>query len=280
MPLTPVIGRLESVLGGFFGSSPRMLVTPGQPLPREAARRHARQRDAVPGEQWAGRTEHFIIYRDGSAAGADTAAAISDTCEADLAHIRAWFGGIVPAEMPVEVHVDPDAVGAYHLSCRDTDFHVAADPVRAPGYVAALLVEVLAATQQAGWDCGRANGEALSRALAFTLHPEFAVDFTESAQSWWESGHSDRVNDKGAADTDELACGCGVLFLLYLRHQLRVDWTRIIAAGSSDLGETYRSLTGFGGSLGFADFVERLDNLEEDGRLLLPRDGNPFPIER
>jgi hypothetical protein len=280
MPRPPVIGRLESVLGGLFGSAPRMLVTPGQPLPREAARRHTRQREPVPGEQWAGRTEHFIIYSDGSAAGAEAAAAISDTCEADLAHIRAWFGGIAPAEMPVEVHIDPDAIGAYHLSCRDTDIHVAADPPRAPGYVAALLVEVLAANEQAGWDCGRANGEALSRALAFTLHPEFAVDFTESVQSWWRAGHPDRVNDKGATDTDELACGCDVLFLLYLRHQLGIEWTRIIAAGSSDLGETYRSLTGFGGSLGFADFVERLDNLVEDGHLLLPRDGNPFPIER
>ena len=275
-----MIERLESVLGGFFGSGPRMLVTPGQPLPREAARRHARQREPLPGEQWAGRTEHFIIYSDGSAGGAEAAAAISDTCEADFAHIRSWFGGIAPAEMPVEVHVDPDAIGAYHLSCRDPDIHVTADPHRAPGFVAALLVEVLAANEQAGWDCGRANGEALSRALAFTLHPEFAVDFTESAHSWWQAGHPDRVNDKGAADTDELACACGVLFLLYLRHQLGIEWTRIIAAGSSDLGETYRSLTGFGGSLGFADFVERLDNLVEDGHLLLPRDGNPFPIER
>ncbi|MBO0690613.1 MAG: hypothetical protein J2P40_13700 [Candidatus Dormibacteraeota bacterium] len=280
MPRTPVIGRLESVLGGFFGGGPRMLVMPGRPLPREAARRHARRREPVPGEQWAGRTEHFLVYSDGSAAGAATAEGISATCEADLAHIRAWFGGIVPAELPVEVHVDPDAVGAYHLSCRDTDIHVVADPVRAPGYVAALLVEVLAATEQAGWDCGRANGESLSRALAFSLHPELAVDFRESAESWWQAGHPDRVNDKSATDSDELACGCGVLFLLYLRHQLGVDWSQIIAAGSSDLGETYRSLTGFGGSLGFADFVERLDNLEEDGRLLLPRDGNPFPIER
>lgn len=280
MPRTQVIGRLEAALGGFFGSGPRMLVMPGRSLPREAARRHARRREAVPGEQWAGRTERFVVYSDGSAAGAETAEALSDTCEADLTHVRAWFGGIAPADLPAEVHVDPDAVGAFHLSCRDTDIHVAADPVHAPGYVAALLVEVLAATAQAGWDCSRANGEALSRALAFTLHPELAAGFTESGQSWWQAGHPDRVNDKSATDTDELACGCGVLFLLYLRHQVGVDWTQIIAAGSSDLGETYRSLTGFGGSLGFADFVERLDNLEEDGRLLLPRDGNPFPIER
>jgi hypothetical protein len=275
-----MIERLESALGGFFGTGARMLVAPGRPLPRDAARRHARLREPVPGERWAGRTPHFIVYTDGSPAGSEAANAISDTCEADLAHIRAWFGGISPTELPFEVHIDPDAVGAYHPSCRDPDIHVVADPDRAPGYVAALLVEVLAATQHAGWDCGRTNGESLSRALAFSLHPEVAAEFAESAQAWWQAGHPDRVNDKSAGDTNELASGCGVLFLFYLRHQVAFPWPQIIAAGSSDLGETYRSLTGFSGSLGFADFVERLEMLSQDGRLMLPHDGNPFPIER
>src|SRR5436189_257473 len=105
---------------------------------------------------------------------------------------------------------------------------------------------------------GTSNGDAAAQAMLasaegdfqatqqwFDRHPEIAGDFNQTEQDWWASGHSDHVNDNSAGDTDQLASGCGDLFLYYLRSQLTFDWPSICSAGGSTLGACYRSLTGY-----------------------------------
>jgi hypothetical protein len=123
------------------------------------------------------------------------------------------------------------------------------------------------------------NGESLSRVLAFERHREIAEEFNPTEQDWWAQGHSDYVNDNSAGDTDQIAAGCGDLFLYYLHVQLTFDWTTICAAGGSTLGATYQSLTGYDPVQGFNDFVTALSTIDQGGTLALPASGNPFPIK-
>jgi len=157
--------------------------------------------------------------------------------------------------------------------------HVLSDPALAPGFLTAESVEVFEAARNNGWDCGFTNGESLSRVLAFDRHSEIAGDFNQTEQDWWASGHPDHVNDNSAGDTDQLASGCGDLFLYYLHSQLTFDWPSICSAGGSTLGACYRSLTGYDPAQGFSDFVTALGTIDQGGTLALPPSGNPFPVK-
>ena len=143
----------------------------------------------------------------------------------------------------------------------------------------AEIVEVFEAAINNGWDCAVTNGESLSRVLAFDRHPEIAADFNQTEQDWWASGHPDHVNDNSAGDTDQLAAGCGDLFLYYLHSQLTFDWPPICSAGGRTLGAGYQSLTGYDPQQGFNDFIAALSTIDQGGTLSLPPSGNPFPIK-
>jgi len=202
-----------------------------------------------------------------------------DSAEADYAATKVWFGGLTPPGLPFYVYADPNAGGAYHMTCAGTDVHVLSDPVRAPGFLTAEIVEVFEATINNGWDCAVTNGESLSRVLAFERHPEIAAEFNQTEQDWWAQGHRDYVNDNSAGDTDQIAAGCGDLFLYYLHAQLTFDWTTACGAGGPTLGATYQSLTGYDPQQGFNDFVAALSTIDQGGTLVLPPSGNPFPIK-
>jgi len=269
------------MLRSLFGSKvqARVFVPPGLTLATSVVQAHRQRHPATLGQAKAGQTQNFIVFSDGTAAGDAAAQAMLDSAEADYAATQVWFGGLTPPDLPFYVYADPNAGGAYHMSCAGTDVHVLPDSVRAPGFLAAEIVEVFEAAINNGWDCGVTNGESLSRVLAFERHPEIAGEFNETEQDWWAQGHQDYVNDNSAGDTDQIAAGCGDLFLYYLHTQLTFDWTAVCGAGGQTLGATYQSLAGYDPVQGFNDFIAALTTIDQGGTLALPPSGNPFPIK-
>lgn len=262
----------------LFGGDPRVLEPSGVQIRKEILDAHRTRHQAQPGERQAGQTANFTVFSDGTPNGDAAAQAVLQNCEADLAQIQQWFSGISLPTLPFMVYMDPNAGGAYHIGCGGVDIHVLPDPQRAPGFLVAEVVEVFEDTQDAGWNCGQTNGEALSRVLAFDRYPSLAPDFSPTETSWWQDGHQDYVNDNSAGDTDQDANGCGDLFLYYLHSQLNFAWSDVIAAGGQTLGETYMQLAGYDGGQGFSDFVADLTQIAPGGTLQVPASGNPFPI--
>ena len=269
------------MLRSLFGSKAhaRVFMPPGSKLPADAVQTHVRRHPAAQGQAKAGQTQNFIVFSDGTADGDAAAQAMLDKAEADYAATQVWFGGLTPPGLPFYVYADPNAGGAYHMTCAGTDIHVLSDPLRAPGFLTAEIVEVYEAAINNGWDCAVTNGESLSRVLAFERHPEIAQEFNPTEQDWWAQGRQDYVNDNSAGDTDQIASGCGDLFLYYLHSQLTFDWTAICAVGGPTLGATYQALTGYDPQQGFNDFITALSGIDQGGRLALPPSGNPFPIK-
>jgi hypothetical protein len=269
------------MLRQLFGlrQAARVFTLPGSTVPPEALRAHSRRHAPAVGEHKAGQTENFIVFSDGSPGGDAAARSMLGSCENDYAATRAWFGGLTPPNLPFYVYADPNAGGAYHMTCAGTDIHVLADPDLAPGFLTAEVVEVFEAALDKGWDCGFTNGESLSRVLAFERHPAIAANFNDTEQDWWAQGQRDFVNSNRAGDTDQIANGCGDLFLYYLHSQLTFRWDAICSAGGKTLGGCYQVLTGYAPQQGFADFVQALKKIDNGGRLALPTSGNPFPIK-
>jgi hypothetical protein len=262
----------------FGGQRPRVFEPAGVTIERAVLERHRPRHVARPGERLAGQTANFTIFSDGSAEGDAAATALLQAAEADLDAVRSWFGGISLDSPPFNVYTDPQAGGAYHFGCGGTDVHVQNDPQRAPGYLVAEVVEVFENALGNGWDCGLTNGEALSRVLAFERYELLAQDFVQTEKDWWASGHPDFVNDNSSDDRNQIANGCGDLFLYYLHNQLNFTWNDIVQAGGDSLGSTYRTLAGYDGGQGFADFVAGLTTSSRQGTLALPPSGNPFPL--
>jgi hypothetical protein len=269
------------MLRSLFGSkvSARVFLPPGITLASGVAQAHRERHPAALGETKAGQTQNFIVFSDGTPAGDAAAQAMLDSAEADYTASQVWFGGLTPPGLPFYVYADPNAGGAYHMTCAGTDVHVLPDSARAPGFLTAEIVEVFEAAINNGWDCAVTNGESLSRVLAFQRHPDIAEEFNQTEQDWWAQGHQDYVNDNSAGDTDQIAAGCGDLFLYYLHSQLTFDWTTICTTGGASLGATYQALTGYDPVEGFSDFVAALSTIDQGGTLNLPASGNPFPIK-
>ncbi|HEY8677208.1 MAG TPA: hypothetical protein VIN39_01065 [Candidatus Dormibacteraeota bacterium] len=267
---------LQGIFGG--GHEGRVFVRPGMEVARGILDAHRKRHQAVVGERLAGTTTNFVLYSDGSADGDAAAQAMLQSAEPDFAAVQQWFGNLTPPTLPFNVYTDPDAGGAYHITCAGTDIHVLPDPTQAPGFLAAEIVEVFQAAINNGWDCGHTNGESLSRVLAFELHSEIAAEFNATEQDWWAQGHPDHVNDNASGDTDQVASGCGDLFLYYLHSQLTFGWDAIVLAGGQTLGACYQALTGYDPAQGFTDFITALSTIDQGGTLALPPSGNPFPL--
>jgi hypothetical protein len=268
------------MLQGLFGSErARVFLRPGIALPEEVVRAHRRRHPSTGGQAETGHTTNFVVYTDGTSNGDAAAQTMLKACEADYQAIQQWFGGLTPPNLPMHVYADPNAGGAYHMSCEGTDIHVLSDPNLAPGFLAAEVVEVFEAAINNGWDCGLTNGEALSRVLAFDRHPEIAGDFNQTEEDWWSAGHPDHVDDNSSGDTDSVANGCGDLFLYYLHSQLNFEWNAVCGAGGDTLGACYQKLTGYDAAQGFNDFINALSTIDQGGTLTLPDSGNPFPIK-
>lgn len=157
------------------------------------------------------------------------------------------------------------------------------------------------------WNAGQTSGEALSRALSFSLQPNTAQDPNLSRkpmQEWWKNGHKDYINGNPdfsknepvanglqldhwggmqsktqASDHNPNSNGSGTLFLNYMHDKLGYSWDQITSAKGNTLGEKYQSLTGKSGKQGFQNFLQALPTKTlANGQtvLNLPPDGNPF----
>jgi hypothetical protein len=139
------------------------------------------------------------------------------------------------------------------------------------------------------WNRGNSLGEGLSRALAFMMYR--AVEQTHpsvvSAQTWLDNGRADWVTTNENTDTDAISFGCALLFLNFLRYELKFGWqqiiqTRGIPGGSNIFNRTlaavYQELTGS------TDAFSRFNNLLSVYYPPFDPSGattnNPFPLAR
>jgi len=175
-----------------------------------------------------GQSPHFEVYSD-PALGPDGIAiahGVLANCERDYNRIKTWFGGIELPSLPLRVIVvDLGGQGAYRYGADGIDIYCDArtSPVAQPAFtsflLAAQVVEVFEAAQGYKWNCGYANGEALSRVLAAVIYP-YQLSSLATAAAWLDGDRADFVSYNAATDDNPVANGCAVLFLNYLRYQL------------------------------------------------------------
>lgn len=226
-----------------------------------------------------GRTTHFAVYGDPALGqdGVTDAQGVLATCEADYATVAGYFG--IDAG-PFRVVLFRNPGGAYHFGCAATDLFCDARTAPADGRFSEFLniaefVEVFEAVQGGGWDCGKSNGEGLSRVLATDAYPN-ELDGFATAPAWLDSQRKDFVDHNFGSDTDPAANGCSVLFLNWLRFQLNFSWTQITRAAAPTLGESYTKLTGK--TDGFKQFSSLVEAHFPNGQVVGLTTDNPFPL--
>ena len=227
-----------------------------------------------------GRTSNFAVYVD-PLLGTDGKRDADDVlarCEADYATVSSYFNGLSAGPFRVVLFSNPN--GAYHLTCSATNLFCDARVNPADGNYAEFLnvaevVEVFEVMQSMGWACGMSNGEGLSRVLAADAYPNELQGFA-TASSWLDSGRPDYVDRNSPTDTDPVANGCSVLFLNWLRFQLKYSWQQIVTAAEPTLGRTYSKLTGQDD--GFKQFNALMTAQFPIGLPVQLENDNPFPI--
>jgi len=261
------------------GASPRVYGHAG-------ARHHSRAA-AGSTETQRGSTAHFTVFYAGDlgADGPVLADAVLSRCEQDYASLQGFFGGITPAGLPFEVHIQPGSNGASHAGCAATaltcDAFSGTDGALVSSLVVAEADEVFMADQAAGWDCGASNGEGLSRVLAAELYPAeqsppgTGISFATAA-AWLNSDRPDFVTQNDPTDQNPVSTGCATLFINYLRHQLNYSLNQIVQAGGATLADTYTTLTGRGDA--FAAFSALLAGAFPPGQQVNLTNDNPFPL--
>ncbi len=233
----------------------------------------------------AGSTANFNISYDPSlgANGATQAAALLAVCEADYFRLRGYFGMIVPGGLPFNVSLVPGSNGASHPSCTNTNITIYANS--GPGTDIPFMKQLLIAEADEcfmddyghGWNCGQSHGEGLSRVLANEMYPGAEPGNFVSSATWLDTaGRPNWVDNTENTDRDYTSIGCAVLFLNYLRYQLKFTWQEIVAAGAANLGQVYHNLTGKND--GFAQFTALLQAHYPAGRPCGLTTDNPFPL--
>ncbi len=242
-----------------------------------------------PGMTLAGSTAHFDVFYNNPFY--QFASAVLATCEADYAQLTSWFGGAPPGRFAVLVRGTPGG-GGEHSSC-DAEI-INCSPGRSPSdlnwtrlVMVAEAEEVFAYFATGGgfpfapWDCGFSKGEGLSIALAFVAYRD--VELTDPgsgyATQWLNSQRPNWVDDVHLTDTDPVANSCSVLFLNFLRYELKYSWQSIIATQQGGwLATTYSQLTGFND--GFARFAQLMAVSFPPSSIASLNTNNPFPLTR
>jgi len=201
--------------------------------------------------------------------GAIIAATLAKRCEADYAALVSWFG-VTPVELPFSVYVADDVSGAVHYGCTDTEIYLGAIPGEAASasvyclLLAAQMVDVFEATLKIGWHCGHSNGEALSRVLACSLHPDSTPQNLVTAPAWLDEtpqGSTNRFNwvdNTDPTDTGKYSVGGAVLFLNWLHAIEGYPWPDIVRTAGNTLGETFKRLSpGEDGWTKFSTYVNK-----------------------
>jgi hypothetical protein len=107
----------------------------------------------------------------------------------------------------------------------------------------AEVAEVLMHDQNNHWDCGASGGESLSRVLAADL----CLGDRDLPPGWacapaWLADRQNWIDKQEFTDTDQVANGCGVLFLNWLRFAHAKNWNQITIAGAPTLAQTFEKL--------------------------------------
>ena len=236
----------------------------------------------------ASQTAHFQVSVDAAlgATGAAIADAILTTCEQDFATLQTYFGGIIPASLPFHVIVTSGSQGASHATCAATALSIGAHSGPLP-FMRSLVIaeedEVFEASFGHGWDCGFSNGEGLSRVLANDMVPGAEPQGFVSPPVWLDgpsdiSGvlREDWISKTDQTDTNYFSIGCSVLFLNWMRFQLKFPWKQIIQGGAATLGQTYSNVTGKND--GWATFKALMDAKFPPGKPSGVTTDNPFPL--
>jgi hypothetical protein len=184
----------------------------------------------------AGKTAHFEVSYLSKLGqqGANLAQAILQKCEGDYTTLQQAFGGITPNRLPFVVQITSDNTGASHSSCLGTDISIGGKSGGSVDFIRSLLVaeadEVFMANFGRGWDCGASTGEGLSRVLANDLYKGAEPANFISSNVWLNlKPRKNFVDHTDPSDTNYPSIGCSVLFLNWLRFQLKYGWADIIA---------------------------------------------------
>jgi hypothetical protein len=233
-------------------------------------------------------TPHFKVSVDPGLGQAGTAIAdaLLQTCEQDFATLQGYFGGITPKSMPFHLIVTSGSQGASHATCAATALSIGAHSGPLP-FMRSLVIaeedEVFEHNFGHGWNCGFSNGEGLSRVLANDMVPGVEPPGFVSPPVWLDGPsditgilREDWVNQTDTTDTNYYSIGCSVLFLNWLRFQLKFTWTQIIAAGAPTLAETYKNLTGEND--GWVTFKALIDDKFPPSKPSNVTTDNPFPL--
>jgi len=230
-----------------------------------------------------GLTAHFDVSYETTLGpkGQSLAAALLQNAERDYAKLQQIFGGITPKNLPFAVQVTTDDTGASHSSCEGTDISVGGNSGGEVDFIRSLLVaeadEVFMANFGHGWDCGASNGEGLSRVLANDIYQGVEPANFISSDVWLNlHPRPNFVDHTDATDTNYNSIGCAVLFLNWLRFQLKHNWSDIVAAGTTTLAGTYRNL--LGKSTAWQDFTTAIDTKFPGGQKYSLNTDNPFPF--
>ncbi|MBZ5578466.1 MAG: hypothetical protein LAP40_18030 [Acidobacteriia bacterium] len=231
----------------------------------------------------AGSTAHFEVSYLTSLGqqGVALAQAILQNCERDFSTLQQVFGGITPQRMPFTVQITADNSGASHSSCMGTDISVGGKTDGNTDFTRSLLVaeadEVFMANFGHGWDCGASTGEGLSRVLANDIYKGVEPADFVSSDVWLNTKpRPNFVDHTDPTDTSYPSIGCSVLFLNWLRFQLKYDWAAIVKAGGATLGATYKHLTGK--TTGWKDFEAVINAKFPVGQPTQLGTDNPFPV--
>src|SRR6266536_185784 len=195
-----------------------------------------------------GSTAHFVVYYDPSlgADGITIADAVLATCERDYDRISAYFGGLTPSTM--NVIIAPGIGGAYHYGCDGKDIYCDA--------------------QTSPLDVDHTRMLAVAEVNGFN-----------SAASWLDApGRPNFVDQNDPTDRNYVSTGCSVLFLNWLRYELKYGWAQIVAAAASTLAQTYTNLTG--NTDGWARFSTQLAARYPVGTPSGLGTDNPYPLDR
>ncbi len=287
MPAREMPGKREAVIAGRAAEGAMPAVThriyaprgdSGESISRSAARL------ADVGDTSRGSTAHFNVSYDPAlgANGPILADALLAVCEQDYFHLQGYFNMITPAGLPFSLHVTTDASGAGHASCAATSINIGGNSGGALNIPftrqlnVAEVDEVFMADYGHGWNCGSSNGEGLSRVLANAMYPGAEPANFISSDSWLNSGRPDFITVTDPTDRNYVSIGCSVLFLNWLRYQLKFSWAEIVAAGAPTLAQTYTSLTGRTDAL--ARFRTFMQTYFPAGTPTSLNTDNPFPL--
>ncbi|MBV8689120.1 MAG: hypothetical protein JOZ59_03330, partial [Candidatus Eremiobacteraeota bacterium] len=216
-----------------------------------------------------GQTTHFVVEYENTSgpAALGVANTLLGTCEGDLARLNLYMpSGTFFIDPQIKIQVLNDPVNGPPLaSGKNTGFHgtdiprvasvIQINPYSAPGVqitddfaafvFVAEMAEILAGIY--GWDLSSSQGEALSRVMAEELHPASASVWVNPWLSLprprpdWIS-RNEATTALVRADLDQIAYGCGIIFIYFLRYQLGVTYDAICMTPGPTLADRYKKL--------------------------------------